>query len=65
MLKIQKSKNMQWLDIHHAEYQDEWIALRDGEFLGSDESLEKLVKRVSREHGVVFPSREVMLTTGY
>jgi hypothetical protein len=58
------SKNMKWLREHRAEYRGKWVALRDGVLLDADESIVRLATRVSIEHGVEFPSREVLVTHG-
>jgi hypothetical protein len=59
------SANRRWLKEHMGQYKDQWLALRDGALLGASPSLDTLLEQVSREHGVTFPSREVMITTGY
>jgi hypothetical protein len=56
--------NREWLKAHAHEYKGKWIAIRNGELLGAAHSLETLVEEVSREYGITFPSREVMVTTG-
>ena len=57
--------NRNWLKAHFGEYRGIWLALRDGTLLGANPSLETLVQQVSEEFGVTFPSREIMITTGY
>lgn len=61
---VKTNKNRMWLREHAAEYPRQWLALRDGELLDSDESLQLLTERVSENFGVTFPSREVMVTSG-
>jgi len=35
-------KNIEWLNKHRREYKGQWIALNEGSFLGSNESLVEL-----------------------
>jgi len=65
MALIGSRSNMEWLNEHAGEYSGQWLALRDGQLLGSSKSLEELVREVSSRYSVTFPSKEVMLTTGY
>lgn len=57
--------NRSWLERHAGVYRGQWIALRNGELLGVSDSLNSLVEEVSKRYGVSFPSKEIMVTTGY
>ncbi len=57
--------NRTWLEIHSGQYSGKWVALRNGELLGVAESVTTLVEEVRRKHDVKFPSKEIMVTTGY
>jgi hypothetical protein len=57
--------NRQWLKEHAGQYRGKWIALRNGELIGASPSLDTLIEEVSKKYGITFPSREVMITSGY
>ncbi len=57
--------NRSWLEAHSGEYSGKWVALRNGELLGVADSLTALVEEVGTRHNITFPSKEIMLTTGY
>lgn len=65
MALMPSRNNMEWLNEHAGEYSGQWLALRDGQLLGSSRSLEELVQEVRVKYSVTFPSKEIMLTTGY
>lgn len=45
--------NRDWLKAHTDEYRNQWVALRDGELLGTASSMEALVEQVGETKGIL------------
>lgn len=49
----QRRANRQWLKAHGAEYSGQWVAVQNGRFRGTSDSLEKLVEQIGDTEGVL------------
>jgi Family of unknown function (DUF5678) len=45
--------NHEWLEAHGEEYSGQWVAIQDGELLGSSDSLETLVEKIGSTDDVL------------
>lgn len=57
-----KLKNIEWLRQHHQEYHGQWIALHNGQLLGSHESflqLRQILKNLGQLKSTIFINLKV------